>query len=100
MIGERDVFFPFSCKQSGALRLWAVLDPTRTVFPMIVKKNLVLGQYVSNVLPVRNDNFELRYSQGTLALPICNSIENSMQALPSQYNSGYVGLRTTKQLPP
>ena len=32
------LIIPFSCKQGGALRLWAVLDVFRTTFPKVFSK--------------------------------------------------------------
>lgn len=49
--------------------LWAVLDPTRTAFPMIFGSKSSGGKE-SRDYYFSNNNFEPENRQGTLALPI------------------------------
>lgn len=70
---------PFCCEQTQGLRLWAVLDPTRTAFLMILEITHIWGQCVSKVLPIRHDNFNTENRQVMVALP--NFISKSMVRL-------------------
>ena len=75
---ERASMAPFCRKQSGALRLWTVLDVFRTAFPMILGQKPSVGAVSHIKIMYQNDNFGSENRKVTLALPIF-SLKNDIQ---------------------